>query len=442
MKIGIIGAGFTGLAAGYYLSKNGYEVVIIEKDKIPGGLALGFKDPKWDWSIEKHYHHFFTNDYSILSLAREIEHKVITRDPKTSVFIDGKSYQLDSPLKVLAFPKLSLFERLRMGGALAFLRFNPFWKIFEPFSVNNVLPVLMGKRAYDLIWKPQLNAKFGKYADKISLAWFWARVKKRTPKLSYPEGGFLALAKHLEAKIRDMGGKFHYNAEVSKLKSPASRQGGQNSKVKISIQNSKVEDYEFDAIILTLPSPLFLKIAQGLPAWYQKNLNKLQGIGAINLVISSKEKFLKDDTYWLSICDNSFPFMAVVDHGNFMDKEYYNNEHVIYVGKYAPSDHPYFKMNKNELLKEYLPYLKKLNPNFELSILNFELFKAPFAQPIIPVNYSKIIPSFETPMPNVFLANIQQVYPWDRGTNYAVELGRKAANLIMQVHANNSKASL
>ena len=36
-------------------------------------------------------------------------------------------------------------------------------------------------------------------------------------------------------------------------------------------------------------------------------------------------------------------------------------------------------------------------------------------------------------MPNVFLANIQQVYPWDRGTNYAVELGQKAAKLIVDI---------
>ena len=92
-----------------------------------------------------------------------------------------------------------------------------------------------------------------------------------------------------------------------------------------------------------------------------------------------------------------------------------------------PFDHEYMKMEKDQLLKIYDPILKKINPNYQLSIINSQLFKVPFAQPIIPVNYSKIVPPFETPLSNVYLANIQQVYPWDRGTNYAVELGQKVA---------------
>ena len=122
--------------------------------------------------------------------------------------------------------------------------------------------------------------------------------------------------------------------------------------------------------------------------------------------------------------------MAVVEHTNFMDKKYYNNEHLVYIGNYVSQDHPYMKMDTNELLKIYSSYLRKINPNFQSSIINTQVFKAPFAQPIITTNYSKIIPPFETPLKNVFLANIQQVYPWDRGTNYAVQLGEKVAKLI------------
>jgi len=114
-----------------------------------------------------------------------------------------------------------------------------------------------------------------------------------------------------------------------------------------------------------------------------------------------------------------------------MDKEYYDNEHIVYLGNYLPADHPYMKMAEEELLEVYDPFLKKLNPSYRLSLIAYHLFKAPFAQPIIPTNYSKIMPSFETPIPNVYLANIQQVYPWDRGTNYAVELGEKIANKII-----------
>lgn len=122
--------------------------------------------------------------------------------------------------------------------------------------------------------------------------------------------------------------------------------------------------------------------------------------------------------------------MAVVEHTNFMDKSHYNNEHLVYLGNYLSTDHPNFTKTKEELLKLYDPFLKKLNKDYKKHLLGYELFRAPFAQPIIPTNYSKMIPSITTPLENIYLANMQQVYPWDRGTNYAVELGQKAAKLI------------
>ena len=157
---------------------------------------------------------------------------------------------------------------------------------------------------------------------------------------------------------------------------------------------------------------------------------KLKGLGAINLVLRLKKQFLTDNTYWLNICDKNFPIMAIVEHTNFMDKKNYNNEHLVYLGNYLPHDHPYMDLSGEELLKIYDPYLRKINPSYRLSLISCSIFKVPFAQPIIPINYSRIIPPFKTPLNNVYLANIQQVYPWDRGTNYAIELGEKVAKLI------------
>ncbi|MCL4418930.1 NAD(P)/FAD-dependent oxidoreductase [Patescibacteria group bacterium] len=423
MKIGIIGAGFTGLSAAYELAKNGHEVSVFEKDSKPGGLAIGYKEPGWEWTLEKHYHHWFTNDRNILNLAKEINYKVLTNRPKTSVYVDGNLYQLDSPRSVLLFPRLSVFDRFRMAGVIGILRYFPFWKLLEGIKTEEFLSKTMGEKAYEKIWEPQLKNKFGNFTKDIALSWFWARIKKRTPSLAYPQGGFLAFAQTLVAKIEKAGGKFYFDTEVKELKS-------QNSKVKIIIQNSKVSDYDFDKVIVTLPSFFFTKITPDLPKEYKDKLLSLKGLGAINLVLRLKEKFLKDGTYWLSVCDKKSPIMAIVEHTNFMDNRHYNNEHIVYLGNYLPSDHPYMKKTADELLKIYDSYLRKINRNYKSSIINFELFKVPFAQPIIPLNYSKTIPSFKTPLRNVYLANIQQVYPWDRGTNYAVELGKKVAKLI------------
>ncbi len=421
MKIAIIGAGFTGLSAGYRLSKKGHEVTVIEKDNFPGGLAVGYQEDKWEWSVEKHYHHWFTNDYSVLNLAKEINHKVYTIIPETNWFVKGKIYKFVSLKAALTFPLLTPLERIRQLLVLGLLRLNPFWQILERYETNKAIPKLMGKKIYSLLWESILKNKFGKYADDISLAWFWARIKKRTIALSYPEGGFLSFADHLVKEIEKNGGKVLFNREIVSLL--------ENKDKSIAItSNSKKET--FDRVIVTLPSFLFLKIAPQLPDEYKKKLIKLKGLGATNLVLRLNKPFFSDNTYWLSVADITSPIMAIVEHTNFMDKIHYNNEHLVYLGNYLGADEKKFLMDKEQLLKLFDPFLRKINPEYHENLIGYELFKAPFAQPIIPTNYSKFIPPFTTPFNNVYLANIEQVYPWDRGTNYAVELGEKIAKII------------
>ncbi len=153
--------------------------------------------------MEKHYHHWFTNDFSILNLANEIKHEVVVKRPKTSVLADGKIYQLDSPLSVLKFPLLSIIDRIRMGAVIGVLKFNPFWQPLEKYKASVVLPKFMGNKSYKMIWEPLFVNKFGKFADNISLAWFWASIKKRTPSLAYPKGGFLDFAQALAKQINE-----------------------------------------------------------------------------------------------------------------------------------------------------------------------------------------------------------------------------------------------
>ncbi len=423
MKIGIIGAGFTGLAAAHALQKQNHDITIIEKDGNPGGLAIGYKEKNWKWSLEKHYHHWFTNDTFVLDLAKEINFEVLIKRPKTSVFIDGSNYQLDSPSALLTFSKLTLIERLRMGASLAFLKFNPFWKPLEKINASTFLPKIMGKHGYELLWQPQLVNKMGKFATVVSLVWFWTRIYKRTPQLAYPKGGFLSFAEALVSTIEKKGGKVLYNSEILKIVD--------DKKTNVIFKNNKGEEetYEFDKIIVTLPSYLFLKITPQLPDTYRNSLVKLQGLGATNMVLRLKKQLIKDGTYWLSICETPSPVMVVVEHTNLMDIANYNNEHLVYVGNYPSTDSEKYLASDEELLKMYDPLLSRINSKYKEYLIDYRVFRTPFAQPIIPTNYSKIIPKFKTPLPNVFLANIEQVYPWDRGTNYAVELGQKIADI-------------
>jgi protoporphyrinogen oxidase len=423
MHVAIIGAGFGGLAAANTLSKAGYNVTIFESGSNPGGLALGFKERGWDWTLEHHYHHWFTSDTSILDLAKEINHKVLFIHPKTSTYVEDKIHQVDSPTTLLKFKALTPISRIRTAVMLAYLKLSPWWKNLEGITAYEFIQKTAGKNSWDVLWGPLFIGKFGDYAKNIPASWFWTRINKRSMSLGYPKGGFFEFAKHIEqVLLKTKRVTILYGSPVSKI----SKQ--RNS---ILISSSGI-DYKFDKVICTLPTHHFVNITKGLSANYKKKLSTLRGLGAVNLVLRLKKSFLYDKTYWLNVNDLKMPFLAIVEHTNFMDKKHYDNEHLLYIGNYLPSTHEYFNKLSTQLVDEFFPYLVKINSDFKKSwIKRSYVFKAQFAQPLIPLNYSKQIPPFETPIDGLYLCNMQQVYPYDRGTNYAVELGTKVANIVL-----------
>jgi protoporphyrinogen oxidase len=391
MNIAIVGGGFTGLSAAYELTRRGHTVTLFESGPVLGGLAYGFKEPGWNWHLEYTYHHWFTNDRAVLGLIRDlgIRDKLIIARPVTASLYNGKPYQLDSPIHLLLFPGLSLLDKLRTAALLAFLKLNPFWKPLENITTEQLLTSVGGKQAYKVLWESLLFGKFGDYAPRVQAAWFWARIQKRTPNLMYMEGGFHTMIAALEKGIKKQGGEIYTNKKISSMK---------------NING-------FDKTLFTGPTPHSL----------------IPHLWAQTLIVETEEPILKN-VYWLNVTDRTFPFLAAVAHTNFMDKKHYGGHNLTYFGNYLPAGHPYLSMNKEELLKKFLPFIKKIGNRLE--IVNSFLFTAPFAQPVPELHYSSRAPRLETAIPNVYLANMDSIVPWDRGTNYAIELGQKAAAVI------------
>lgn len=427
MRIAIIGAGPAGLAAAYDLSRAQHHVTIFEGAPAVGGLAAGFKAPHWEWTLEKFYHHWFASDAAILGLIKELgwSDDVLFPRPITAVYYDGKFYAFDSPAAVLKFPGVPFVDRVRFGFVALYLRLTPAWQPLEKVTADAWLSKWLGRRAYERLWKPMLVGKFGEEnLPIVNMAWFWARIHARTPRLGTFKGGFQAFMDKLADVVRAQGAELRLSSAVTGIKKLA------DDKLQVEAGDHAAS---FDAVISTSSPALMARLAPDLPAEYSEKLRQLKSMGAVVMVLTL-DRQLTNGIYWHNLPKEAgFPFLAMVEHTNYMSPAHYGGDHIIYCGDYLNPDHAYFSLSKEELLERFLPALSRFNPQFDRSwVKQTWLWKTPYAQPVPPVNHSRNIPDIRTPVRGLYFASMSQVYPWDRGTNFAVEIGRKVAKMVLE----------
>jgi protoporphyrinogen oxidase len=408
------------------LAQRGEEVVLLEREPEPGGLAAGFQlGPSY---LEKFYHHLFRSDTAATALIEELGlgDKLVWPRPRTNILLGGKRYQLDSPTTVLRFSPLPIHDRLRLGATLAYLKLEPNYHRLESLTADAWMLRWMGSRVYQTIWRPLLQAKFGDRYHEIVMAWFWARVHFRSSSLGYLRGGFQQLYNRLVEEIRRLGAGVLFRTEVNQI--------GRGEDGEICVRTPD-HMYEFDRVISTLPTRLTINLTAELQGEFAERYGTLDSYGA-HCVILTLDRPLTD-VYWLNINDPGYPFLVLVEHTNYMPPEDYGGRHLIYLGNYLPMDHPLFRRSDEEVLDEFLPALQRINPDFQRNwVTEHRIFKAPFAQPIVTVGYPDRLPPHRSPIPNLYLANMSQVYPQDRGQNYSIAMAnRLVASLPRHVEA-------
>ena len=448
MKIGIIGGGFAGLTAAYELAKQGHKVAVFEKEMELGGQAATF--PIEGTHLEKFYHHLFTSDRHIIQLINELglASRMHWIDSRVGLFHGGKVYDFVTPLDLLRFTPLSLPNRLWAGLISLYLQRQTNWQKYEGVTAKEWLERYAGRSVYNAIWEPLLRSKFGDSYDEVSMTWFWGKMRLRfgsRPKgmqkeqLGYMEGSFQFLIDELEKRIKELGGEVHTNTPVERVIVEGGRAVGLRSQVagrkSQASKNSATcnlghETCDFDAIIATVPSFAFPEMVPKLPSDYIGKLSHVKYQSALCLVLKMKRSL--SHIYWMNISDPSIPFVAAIEHTNYMPPEFYNGKLILYLSNYLPLDSPFFSLSRDELLQEYLPHVRRINPEFDLDWVEESwLFRDDAGQPIVTCNYSQQVPDHQTPIKGLYLANTTQIYPEDRGMNYSVHLGQKIASVVL-----------
>ncbi|MEM8801631.1 MAG: FAD-dependent oxidoreductase [Pseudomonadota bacterium] len=436
-RIGIIGGGLTGLTAAYRLVENDQaDVTLYEASDRLGGLAAGFELD--GHRVEQAYHFLYTTDEYILAMVEELGLSDLLTYHKSSVstYYDGTLYPMETPLDLIKFTPISFIDRIRAGVTVLYLQKVKNWRGLSNTTALAWLRKYAGRRVSDVIWEPLLRGKFDRYYDKVTMSWLWGRVLQRVDSrdktkggevLGYFDGGFAKIIDALEKPVRDAGTDIQLNTFIQSI-----RHDEATGEVVVT-SNGKEE--RFDRVLATVPSNVLAKMIEGYretdPTFFKK-IESIDYLDACVQVFATPQKFTK--YYWHNINSPNAPFVVFLSLTNLVGSEKYDGKNIYYIGDYIPAKHEYMSADPEELKQRWYAELKKIFPEFDPSLVTDDaLFKMKNAQHIVDIGFeeNKLVPH-ETPCPGVLMCNFSQIYPMDRGTNYAIRDGNRMAKMLME----------
>jgi protoporphyrinogen oxidase len=432
-QIGIIGGGVAGLAAAYRLLQKGHQVHLLEASPQLGGLVRTFEIG--GGKIECFYHHLFSTDTTVIRLIEELGlgDQMVWRESKLGVFYKDRIYPFVTPIDLLRFTPVSLVDRVRLGLMGLYLRRQNDGSRYEHVTVKDWITKFAGPRNYEVVWGPLFRGKFGDLGDRIAMIWFWNKIRLRFASrkagpmqkevLGYLLGSFSVYIEALIERIRELGGVLEGGRPVQRIVAEDGRA------VALEVGGDRPERLPFDVVIATVANKIFQRIAPPLPEEYATKLEGVSYQDAMCLILALKRPVAP--TYWLNINDRSIPFLALIEQTNFIEPEHYGGNHVLYFSNYLDKASPLLQMDVDEVWELYKPHLKRINPDFDEDwVVDRWLFKGPDAQPVFTVDSVGRVPDHRTPIDGLYLANMSQIYPEDRGQNYSILMGEQVAQLV------------
>jgi protoporphyrinogen oxidase len=418
MKTIIIGAGLAGLAAAYRLAGKG-EVLVIEKDAEPGGMASSYHID--DYYIEKYYHHIFTGDKDLITLINELGlgQRLEWLHGSTGYYFNGRIYPMNTPLEILK--ALPLMDIIRLTWLVLRAKKIKDRSQYDDIIAKDWIVDTAGESVYNNFFLPLLSSKFGENKEKVSAAWLLGRVQIRSnrgakgERLGYMRGGFYALIEAMEKAVKEHGGNI-IKGTVSSIEVKDGHAAG-------VVVDGKLIDC--DSIISTVAPKVLEKMLE----------TPIPGLSGINYqgtacVLFGLTERVMDDVYWLNI-KGDVPFGAVIEHTNFIPASDYG-EHLMYVTSYFQnSGSLLWKSSEEGVIELYLAGLEKLFPGFRKKMKWWRLRRDVETAPVYETGYVKKLLPYETTIKGLYLAGMfsEANYP-ERSMNGSIRAGFKCAEFV------------
>lgn len=420
----VIGAGAMGLAAAYHAAKAGHQVTLLEAAPEPGGMAAHFDFG--GLSIERFYHFVCKADRPTFELLEEIGlgEAMRWRTTTMGLFSDGRLHDWGNPVSLLKYPGVGLISRLRYG-LLAFVSTKrERWGALETQSARDWIVRWSGQKVYDKLWKPLFDLKFYEYADNISAAWIWTRVKRigRSRKslfqeeLGYIEGGSQTLVDRLVDRIGALGGTIRLGAPVQEVLVEDNRVTG---------VRAGGETIAADRVIATVPTPLIPGMVPALPEDWKERYRAIPNIGVICLLF--KLKLSVTPHFWVNISEPGIEIPGIIEFSNLRPVD----DKIVFVPYYMPVTNPKFSWPDDKLVDQAFGYLQRVNPALtRADVIGTYVGRLKHAQPVCAPGFAATLPPVETPITGLQIADTCFYYPEDRGISESVRLGREMAERI------------
>lgn len=428
-KVCIIGAGVSGMAAAWELSKHGVPVDVYERDQALGGLAGWFT--VGGTTVEKFYHHLYNLDVDLIQLIREVGliDNLVFKQTNTGAFYVNKIYRLSTPFDLLRYKPLPFLDRIRLGMLVLKARQVKDWHEIDGISVTDWIIKNSSRKVYDIVWSPLLRSKFGRYADKVSAAWLWSKLVQRggsrgkggAEELGYLRGGYGLLFNEMEKQLTERGVRIFKGSPVETVLSENNRVTG----IRVNGETVGCTD-----VIACTQLPDYLNVAGKELVEEGKALSEIGFLGNATLVLRLNRRL--SDTYWVNITDPKCPFVGVIEQTNLLDESHYDGNHLAYISRYMDVDDPLYKMNQDELFETYYPWIRKVFPEFSRDwVEDLMLWRDPHSQAVVSVGYRHRIPNQRTSVNGLYLSTMAQIFPEDRQMSNGVKFAKQAVNLVL-----------